>query len=61
MPVIKIDCWPLDKEKKPEVIEKITKVFTDIGVPADAVTIIIQEHDKEDWGKAGKQASTMSK
>jgi 4-oxalocrotonate tautomerase len=59
MPVIKIDCWPLDKNVKPEVIKKITKVFTDIGVPGEAVTIIINEHDKENWGKAGKQASNI--
>ena len=43
MPVVTIESWPLDEEKKPEIIKNITKVFTDIGIPSQAVTIILHE------------------
>ena len=50
--------WPgRMPEQKREIIEGITKVFTDQGVPPQAVTIIIQEIPKEQWGSAGVPAS----
>ena len=41
MPIITVDTWPMPKERKPELMKKITKVFTDWGIPAQAVTILI--------------------
>ena len=61
MPVVTIESWPLDKEKKPEVIKNITKVFTDLGIPAQAVTIIIHETELENWGSEGQQHSVKFK
>ena len=54
MPVITIESWPLDKEKKPEIIKKITDVFTDIGIPAEVVTVILHETKQENWGSGGE-------
>jgi 4-oxalocrotonate tautomerase len=57
MPIITIESWPLDQEKKPEIIKNITKVFTDIGIPAQAITILIHETQLENWGSDGQQHS----
>jgi len=57
MPIVTIETWPMEKEKKPEVIAKITKVFTGMGIPAQAVTVVIHETDMENWGSAGEQHS----
>lgn len=58
MPVINIDLWGgRDKETKEKIIKGVTKVFTDLGVPAHAVTVILHEISKDNWGSAGEQAS----
>jgi 4-oxalocrotonate tautomerase len=61
MPIITIESWPMEKEKKPEVIKNITKVFTDLGIPAQAVTVVIHETQLENWGSAGEQHSVKFK
>jgi len=57
MPVVTIETWPLEKESKPKIIRKITEVFTDLGIPAQAVTVIIHETELENWGSEGEQHS----
>lgn len=57
MPIVTIESWPLDKEKKKDIIKKITAVFTDMGIPAQAVTVVIHETQLENWGTAGEQHS----
>jgi 4-oxalocrotonate tautomerase len=61
MPIITIESWPMDNAKKPEVIKNITKVFTDMGIPAQAVTVIIHDIPLENWGSAGEQHSVKFK
>ena len=61
MPIVTIETWPMDKEKKPEVIKKITDVFTDMGIPAQAVTVVIHETGMDNWGSAGEQHSVKFK
>ncbi|MBS3122607.1 tautomerase family protein [Candidatus Woesearchaeota archaeon] len=61
MPTITIESWPMEKEKKPLVIKKITEVFTEMGVPAQAVTIIIHENQLDNWGTGGEQHSVKFK
>ena len=61
MPVVTIETWPMEKEKKPEVIKKITDVFVGMGIPAQAVTVIIHETGLENWGSAGEQHSVKFK
>jgi len=59
MPVVRIDLWKgRDKEKKKELIEKTTSVVADvIGCPIEAVQIIINEVEKDNWGIGGVPAS----
>ncbi|HII16402.1 TPA: 4-oxalocrotonate tautomerase [Candidatus Woesearchaeota archaeon] len=54
MPVIKIDTWPKPAEKKKQMIEGITKVFTDMGVAKEHITIVVTEVPKENWALAGE-------
>ena len=61
MPVVNIASWPMDKERKAEVIKKITQVFVEMGTPAEAVTVIINDLPKENWGTAGEQHSVRFK
>jgi 4-oxalocrotonate tautomerase family enzyme len=61
MPIITIETWPMDKNRKPELMNKITEVFASMGIPAQAVTILIKETDKENWASAGEQHSKKFK
>ncbi len=51
----------MQQERKPELMKKITKVFTEIGIPAQAVTILIHETSLDNWGTAGEQHSITYK
>ena len=59
MPSVRIDLWPgRDKEKKKELIEKVTSAVVDaIGCPIEAVQVIINEVEKDNWGIGGVPAS----
>lgn len=61
MPIVNIESWPLEKEAKPVIIKKITEVFTEMGIPAQAVTVVIHETELENWGSAGEQHSVKFK
>lgn len=62
MPIVHVYVWTgFSKEAKKRVIAGITKVFTEIGVPTEAVEIIIHEVPKENWGIGGEQASEKLK
>jgi 4-oxalocrotonate tautomerase len=55
LPVAQVNVWSgmsLDNKKK--VVEGITKVLMEIGVPAEAVTVVICEEPKENWASGGK-------
>jgi len=58
MPSVQVYMWAgRDKEAKKRVIEGITKVFTEMEIPAEAVEVIINDIPKENWGMGGIQAS----
>jgi len=59
MPVVRIDLWKgREKETKKELMEKTTSVVADvIGCPIEAVQIIINEVEKDNWGIGGTPAS----
>jgi 4-oxalocrotonate tautomerase len=62
MPIVHVYVWRgFSKEAKKKAITGITKVFADMGVPAEAVEVIIHEVSKEDWGVGGEQASEKLK
>ena len=61
MTIVNVETWPIEEEKKPELIEKITQVFVDMGIPAQAVTVLLHETKLENWGTAGEQHSVKFK
>ena len=61
MPIVNIETWPLEKERKPVIIKKITEVFTEMEIPAQAVTVVIHETELDNWGSAGEQHSVKFK
>ncbi|MBU2634404.1 MAG: tautomerase family protein [Nanoarchaeota archaeon] len=61
MPIINIETWPIDKEKKPVLIKKITDVFVDMKIPKEAVTVLIHETELDNWGSGGEQHSVKFK
>lgn len=62
MPIVHVYVWKgFSNGAKKKVIAGMTKVFADIGVPAEAVEVIIHEVPKADWGVGGEQASEKLK
>ena len=61
MPIVTIETWPMDGAKKPELIKNVTDVFVGMGIPAEAVTVVIHETDQDSWGSAGEQHSVKFK
>jgi len=58
MPVVTVEMWAgRSIEQKKKLVEGITSVMADIGVPAEAVHIIIKDVPKHNWATAGKLAS----
>ena len=55
MPLVQISVWEgmsLDNKKK--TVAGITKVFEELGVPKEAVEIIIYETPKSNWATGGQ-------
>ena len=59
MPVVRIDLWKgRAKEMRRELIKKVTEAVVDtIGCSPEAVHIIINEVEKDNWGIGGEVAS----
>jgi len=58
MPLVHTFMWEgLDDETARKIIAGITRVFTEMGIPAEAVRVIIHEVPKSRWGIAGEPAS----
>ena len=48
MPIVQVSVWEgITPENKKKTVEGITKVFEDMGVPKDAVHIVIYEAPKK--------------
>ena len=62
MPIVHVNVWKgFGKENAKLVIQKITNVFVDMGIPADAVEVIVHEIEKSHWGVGGEPASEKLK
>jgi 4-oxalocrotonate tautomerase len=62
MPIVHVNVWEgFGKEKAKTVIQKITKVFVDLGIPEQAVEVIVHEIPKSHWGIGGAPASEKFK
>ena len=58
MPVVTVEMWAgRSIEQKKKLVEGITAVMTDIGIPAEVIHIIIRDVPKHNWATAGKLAS----
>lgn len=59
MPLITLNTWPtMSKEEKKQYIYKITELTTnDLQIVPDKIQVLIQEIEKENWGKAGATAT----
>ena len=54
MPVVQVSIWAgMSKNVKKKVAEGMTKVFTELGIPSEAVTVIFHEIPKTNWATGG--------
>jgi 4-oxalocrotonate tautomerase len=58
MPVIQVDWWRgNDRERRAELVAEVTSTVARIaGCPADAVTVIVRDVDRDHWGRGGALA-----
>lgn len=62
MPVVHAYVWSgFPNEAKKKTTAGITKVFNELGIPSEAVEVIIHEILRENWGMGGEQASEKFK
>jgi 4-oxalocrotonate tautomerase len=55
MPLVQVSVWErMSIENKKRTVEGITKVFEELGVPKEAVEIIIYETPKSNWATGGR-------
>ena len=55
MPIVQVSVWEgITPENTKKTVEGITKVFEDMGVPKDAVHIVIYEASKSNWATGGE-------
>ena len=58
MPVIHVNVWEgFGPQKAKTVIKGITQVFVDLGIPTQAVEVVVHEIPKSHWGIGGQPAS----
>jgi 4-oxalocrotonate tautomerase len=55
MPVVQVSVWAgISPENKKKIVEGITQVIQEVGVPREAITIILYEVPKTDWASGGQ-------
>lgn len=55
LPIVQVSVWEgITCDNKKKVVEGITKVFEDLGVPKEAVEIVIYEAPKSNWATGGQ-------
>ncbi len=60
MPVVIVEMWEgRTIDQKRTIVEGITATFEQIGVPPEALQIVINDIPKHNWAIAGKLASEM--
>jgi len=61
MPVVIVEWWEgRTIEQKKQLAEGITSVMVNMGIPAEAIHIIIKDNPKHNWASGGKLASEQS-
>ena len=61
MPIVRIGMWAgRDAATKEKLIQNVTQTVCDtVKCPPEAVTVVIDDVPKENWGIAGKPASKL--
>lgn len=60
LPLVQISVWAgMSLESKRKIVEGITRVFEEVGIPKEAVEIIIYEAPKTNWARGGRLHSEM--
>ena len=55
LPVVQVSVWTgMSYENKKKIVEGITSVIQEVGVPREAITIILYEIPKTDWASGGQ-------
>lgn len=55
MPIVTIQQGPREVGQKRELVERITAAFVEtLEVPAESVSVWIEEYPAENWGVAGR-------
>jgi len=55
MPIVQVSVWKgLSSENKKKIVEGVTKVFEDLGIQKEAVTVVIYEAPKSNWATGGQ-------
>jgi 4-oxalocrotonate tautomerase len=55
LPVVQVSVWAgISEENKKKVVEGITSVLEELGIPREAVTVIIYEAPKTNWATGGQ-------
>ena len=58
MPIVEVKIWKgVSEDAVNQIISGMTKVLVDLGIPEQAVDVIIQEVPKAHWGIEGKPAT----
>ena len=58
MPVVHVNMWKgITQEHVNQIISGITNVFVEMGVPVQAVEVLVHEVPKAHWGIGGKPAT----
>jgi 4-oxalocrotonate tautomerase len=62
LPLVQVTMWAgMAEDSKKKIAEGMTKVLEDLGVPRDAVHVIIYETPKTNWATGGKLHSEILK
>jgi 4-oxalocrotonate tautomerase len=62
MPIIRVDFWEgVSEAKVKTMIRGLTDVMVNIGVPENAVEVIVYEIPKTHWGVGGAPCSEVLK
>jgi len=62
MPIVHVNFWEgVGEEKVKTMIRGITNVIVDLGVPENAVEVLVHEIPKTHWGIGGEPASERLK
>jgi 4-oxalocrotonate tautomerase len=62
LPVVQVSFWAgITKENKKKLVEEMTRVLEELGIPREAIEVIIYEVPKTNWATGGQLHSENPK